>query len=263
MTRILLALLVLLAFATPAGASTKIDYGPISHKGLKKLGGISSSKKLTLQLGLIANQSGLQKAVKAASNPASSSYGKYPSLSTLQSKYGASSSKRKGVVNAFKKQSIKATIDVTHLRATATVSIGKAKKLFGTKWAVYKAKSGAHVALPVNTPKAPSGIKGNVDTIAGTRLQLTSGSSSAFAGGTPTRTGTPNLGCTPGSYPSRGGVGQRAVPEPDPHRLRHRAVAGGGRPGPGRAAGDRGGGADARRRTSTRSAPASARRGRR
>jgi subtilase family serine protease len=204
MTRIcsLLALIALLAFATPAAASTKIDYGPISHKGLKKLGGISSSKKLTLQLGLIANQSGLQKAVKAASNPASGSYGKYPSLSTLQSKYGASSSKRKGVVNAFKKQSVKATIDVTHLRATATVSIGKAKKLFGTKWAVYKAKSGAHVALPVNTPKAPSGIKGNVDTIAGTRLQLTSGSSSAFAGGTPTRTGTPNLGCTPGSYPS-------------------------------------------------------------
>ena len=59
---------------------------------------------------------------------------------------------------------------------TATVSIGKAQKLFGTKWAVYKAKSGAHVALPVNTPKLPNGIKGNVDTIAGTRLQLTSGS---------------------------------------------------------------------------------------
>ena len=41
MTRILLALLALLAFATPADASTKIDYGPISHKGLKKLGGVS------------------------------------------------------------------------------------------------------------------------------------------------------------------------------------------------------------------------------
>src|SRR4051794_23780271 len=214
MTRIrtLLALLALLVFAAPAGASTKIDYGPISHKGLKKLGGISSSKKLTLQLGLIANQSGLQKAVKAASNPASSSYGKYPSLSTLQSKYGASSSKRKGVVNAFKKQSVKATIDVTHLRATATVPIGKAQKLFGTKWAVYKAKSGAHVALPVNTPKAPSGIKGNVDTIAGTRLQLTSGSSSAFDGGTPTRTGSPALGCTPGSYPGAAASGNGLFP---------------------------------------------------
>ena len=109
-------------------------------------------------------------------------------------------------MNAFKKQSVKAKVDVTHLRVSATVSIGKAQKLFGTKWSVYKAKSGAHVALPVNTPKLPSGIKGNVDTLAGTRLQLTSGSSSARTsavdGGTPTRTGTPALGCTPGSFPS-------------------------------------------------------------
>jgi len=181
MTR--LALLVvagLLTLAAPAAASTKVDYGPISHKGLKKLGAASTSQKLPLQIGLIANQSGLQNAVKAASNPSSGSYGKYPSLSTLQSKYGASSSKRKGVVNAFKKQNVKATVDVTHLRVSATPTIGKAQKLFGTKWAVYKAKSGAKVALPVNTPKLPSGIKGNVDTVAGTRLQLSQGSSSAL-----------------------------------------------------------------------------------
>ena len=71
---------------------------------------------------------GLQGAVKSASNPSSSSYGKYPSLSTLQSKYGASSSKRKGVVNAFKKQSVKATVDVTHLRVSATPTSAKAQK---------------------------------------------------------------------------------------------------------------------------------------
>src|SRR6185369_2018344 len=55
---------------------------------------------------------------------------------------------------------------------------------------------------------------GDVDTIAGTRHQLGGASSSAarvardpvrskkaFAGGTPTRTGTPDLGCTPASFP--------------------------------------------------------------
>jgi kumamolisin len=202
----LLVALALLAAAAPAAAAAKVDYGPISHKGLKKLGAASKSTKLPLQIGLIANQSGLQSAVKSAANPSSGSYGKYPSLSTLQSKFGASSSKRKGVVNAFKKQSVKATVDVTHLRVSATVSVGKAQKMFGTKWAVYKAKSGAHIALPVNTPKLPSGIKGNVDTVAGMRVQLTNGSSSAHTsavnGGTPTRTGTPALGCTPSTYPS-------------------------------------------------------------
>jgi subtilase family serine protease len=200
---------VLAALAgAPAAVASSVDYGPISHKGFKTVGAASTSTKLPLQLGFVANQSGLQSAVKSASNPASSSYGKYPSLSTLQSKYGASSSKRKAVVNAFKSNGITATVDVTHLRASATVSIGKAQKMFGTKWKVYKTSSGSKVALPVNTPKLPSGIKGNVDTVAGMRLQLSSGSSSsaraaaAAAGGTPTRTGTPSFGCVPGTFPA-------------------------------------------------------------
>ena len=60
----------------------------------------------------------------------------------------------------------------------------------------------------MNTPKLPTGIKGNVDTVAGMRLQLSSGSSSSAAraavvadGGTPTRTGTPAFGCVPGDVP--------------------------------------------------------------
>ena len=176
----------------PAALAASVDYGPISHSGLKNLGAASTSLKLPLQLGLIANQSGLQSAVKSASNPASSSYGKYPSLSTLQSKYGASSSKRNAVVNAFKANGITATVDVTHLRVSATVSVSKAQKMFGTKWNVYKTSTGSKVALPVNTPKLPSGINGNVDTVAGMNVQLSSGSSSSAArvavvadGGTP------------------------------------------------------------------------------
>jgi hypothetical protein len=90
----------------PVEASTKVDYGAISHKGFKTIGAASASLKLGLQIGFVANQSGLQSAVKSASNPASSSYGKYPSLSTLQSKYGAASSTRKSVVNAFKSSGI-------------------------------------------------------------------------------------------------------------------------------------------------------------
>src|SRR3954463_1176280 len=210
-TRTLMAaatLLALLAGGPPALAAS-VDYGPISHSGDTTVGAASTSLKLSLQLGLIANQSGLQSAVKAASNPASSTYGKYASLSTLQSKYGASSSKRNAVVNAFKSNGITATVDVTHLRVSATVSVSKAQKMFGTKWNVYKTSTGSKVALPVNTPKLPSGISGNVDTVAGTRVQLSSGSSSSVAraavvadGGSPTRTGTPAFGCVPTMFPA-------------------------------------------------------------
>ena len=80
------------------------------------------------------------------------------------------------------------------------MSIGKAQKLFGTKWKVYRTSTGSKVALPVDTPRLPKGIKGHVDTVAGKRLQLSGGSSSAARaaavadGGTPTRTGTRALG---------------------------------------------------------------------
>ena len=133
-------------------------------------------------MGLVANNSGIQSAAKKASNPKSDSYGKYPSLSTLQSKWGATSSKRKAVVNAFKSQGVTAKVDVTHLRAWATVSIGKAQKMFGTKWAVYHTSSGNQlVALPVNTPKLPKGLKGNVDVVAGMRLIVNHATSSRHA----------------------------------------------------------------------------------
>ena len=199
----------LLFGAAPAQAS--IDYGPISHKGLKKVGATSTSHNLRLQLGLVADNAGIQKKAKSASNPASSAYGKYLSLSKLARNYGAGSSVRKRVVNAFKSEKVNATVDVTHLRVSARLSVGKAQKMFGTKWADYRTSSGSVVALPVNTPRAPKGIKGNVDTIAGMRLTVSVHAAAArhprgrrvargavggpYDGGTPTRTGIPAPSC--------------------------------------------------------------------
>ena len=197
-------------------SSPSVDFGDISHKGLKDLGPASTGLKLSLELGLIADQQGIANAVKAASNPSSSSYGDYLSLSSLQQKYGATSSRRNAVVGAFKTYGMTATVDVTHLRVSATISIGNAQKLFGTKWHLYATgTSNQAVALPVNTPKLGSGLAGNVDTVSGLRLDVTthvSGNSSvsragqgraaSVAGGTPTRTGTISPGCATTTYPS-------------------------------------------------------------
>jgi kumamolisin len=206
-----LAAVLLLAFAaSPAGASTKVDYGNISHKGLKNLGPASTGLKLSLQIGMIANQQGIENAVKSASNPSSSSYGHYLTLSSLQQKYGASSSRRNAVTGAFKPYGVTATVDVTHLRVGATISIKNAQKLFGTKWNLYATgEPNQAVALPVNTPKLGSGLNGNIDTISGLGLYVTQHASASAAaqptkvdGGTPTRTGTPEPGCASSTYPS-------------------------------------------------------------
>ena len=202
--------------------------------GMKTVGAASTSLKLPLQIGFVANKSGIQSAIKAASNPASSSYGKYPSLSTLQSKYGASSSKRKSVVNAFKSYGITAKVDVTHLRVSATVSVGKAQKMFGTKWKVYKTSTGSKRGDARQHAEAPEGHQGQRRHGRRACACSSSGGSSSAAraavvadGGTPTRTGTPAFGCVPTDLPERAGLEQRPVPEPDPDRLRDRAAAGG------------------------------------
>jgi subtilase family serine protease len=218
--RVISAVVAFLALNAGTGlavaSSTKVNFGDTSHKGLKNLGSASPGLKLALQLGMIANQQGIANAVKAASSPSSSTYGQYLSLSTLQKKYGASSSRRNAVVGAFKPYGVAATVDVTHLRVGATLSIKSAQKLFGTKWDLYATgQTNQAVALPVNTPKLGSGLNGNVDTVSGLGLYVTQhvsassslsrirrGRTASVDGGTPTRTGTINPGCATTTYPS-------------------------------------------------------------
>ena len=210
--------MVLAPITGPGGAvaSTSVDFGDISHKGLKDLGPASSGLKLSLELGLVANQQGIANAVKAASNPSSSSYGHYLSLSTLQKNYGATSSRRNAVVGAFKNYGVTATVDVTHLRVSATISVKNAQKMFGTKWDLYATgETNQAVALPVDTPKLGSGLAGNVDTVSGLGLYVTEHVSASTSvsharqtrtasvdGGTPTRTGTIDPGCATTTYPA-------------------------------------------------------------
>ena len=76
---------LVLSIATGTAAASTVNYGDISHKDLKDQGPASTGTKLPLKVGMIANQSGILRAVKSASNPTSSSYGKYLSISSLQS----------------------------------------------------------------------------------------------------------------------------------------------------------------------------------
>ena len=213
------AVWLVLGVVCATASASSVNFGDISHKNLKDLGRASTGTKLPLEIGMIANQSGISSAVKSASNPTSSSFGTYLSISSLQSKYGASSRRRKAVIGAFGKYNSKATVDVFHLRVVTTITIGTAQKMFGTNWHVYvNSSTGARSALPVHTPKLPSGLSGNVDTIAGLGHVIRSGSSGAanvpsatlapvvqpaiYGGGTPTHTGTISAGCATSMFPA-------------------------------------------------------------
>jgi len=208
--------------------STSINYGPLSHSGMKKVGDAPGNAPVLLQIGLVANQSGISNAAKAASDPTSATYGQYLTLSELASKYGASKSRQNDVLNELKSVGITGTVNVTALLVTASTTISKLEKLFATQWTTYKTgESGAdeYEAFPNATPKTPKGFSGNVATVvdvtpyvAASYVHTTSSSSSSsgsraaraiagatdgpYAGGTPTRTGAIGPSCLQQDYPS-------------------------------------------------------------
>jgi kumamolisin len=186
-----------MAVASPAAADAWVDYGPIAHKRLHRLGPAPPGLRLTLQLGLKADQSGIRNALKAAASPASETYGSYPSLPALTRRYGASSSVRQAVAGVFRRYGNTARVDATHLRTAVTISVATAQRMFGTPWAVYRTSvPGQFVVLPVKRPRLPEGLAGNVDIVAGLRVGLTEiAVSPASSGGTPVRTGVVAPNC--------------------------------------------------------------------
>ena len=63
-----LAVWVVLSVVCGTAAAASVNYGDISHKNLKDLGQASTGTKLPLEIGMIANQSGIASAVKSASS---------------------------------------------------------------------------------------------------------------------------------------------------------------------------------------------------
>jgi subtilase family serine protease len=199
-----------------AVAGTGVDFGPLSHAGLKRVGAAPTGYPVTLQLGLVAGQKGIAGAARAGSDPSSPSYGNYPTLSELARRWGAPPARRRAVLSALRVVGVRGTVDVTGLRVTAPTTIGRMEKLFATTWSVYATGSaGVYVALPNGLPRVPLGLRGNVDVVAGvrpflfgrtahaTKKSATKGTSATppvpatgpYAGGTPTRTGTVAPNC--------------------------------------------------------------------
>jgi subtilase family serine protease len=213
----LLTVSVALSVAAFSGAASdatqaQIDFGLPSAAGRKHLGAAPKSFPVTLQLGLVADQQGIANAARYGSDPSSPTYGQYPTLTELAQRWGAPAARRRAVLQALRAVGAHGTVDVTGLRVTARMTIGRMEQLFGRQWSLYTTSSaGTYVALPVGRPRAPKGLLGNVDTVAGLSpfvvrrgsptLGLTestrpaASSTGPYAGGTPTRTGTVGQNC--------------------------------------------------------------------
>jgi hypothetical protein len=205
-----------------AAQPAKVDFGLPSRAGLKRVGAAPAGFPVTLELGLLADQKGIASDVRASSDPSSSTYGIYPTLSEFAHRRGADPVRRRVVIAALSAVSIRGAVDATGLRVTAPTTIGRMEKLFAREWSLYATRSaGTFVALPDGRPRIPKGLQGNVDVVAGaspflirrpritqrSRVEVTSRSGpppigGPYAGGTPTRTGTAGPNCLTSGEPA-------------------------------------------------------------
>ena len=136
------------AFASPAGA--------VPTARTTKVGAAPAETSLHLVLPLTADLGGLRRLALAITTPGSSAYGAYQPLATLARRFGASAQTRRRVTTFLRHEGARdVQIDPTGLFANATLTAGRAARLFATPLAQFRAR-GARFIAPAAEAKATS-----------------------------------------------------------------------------------------------------------
>ena len=113
-------------------APNALAAGPIA--GAARVGQAPAHKQLTVLLPLKVDQSGLAAFATAVSTPGSAQYGHFASMSTLARRFGATSAVRARVTSfLLRNGATHVAADRTGLDVSATLSVARAQRLFGTR----------------------------------------------------------------------------------------------------------------------------------
>ncbi|HEX8976848.1 MAG TPA: protease pro-enzyme activation domain-containing protein, partial [Solirubrobacteraceae bacterium] len=124
-----------LALPTPAAASARAAQGSAARLGLAP-----SGQSLPLVFPLRADVAGLERFASEVSTVGSPLYGHYAPLSVLARRFGASMPDRLRVTRFLHRAgATHVRIDATGLFADATLSVGRATRLFGASLARFHA----------------------------------------------------------------------------------------------------------------------------
>jgi subtilase family serine protease len=154
-------------------APTALAAGPVA--GAARVGSAPAQKQLTVLLPLKVDQSGLAAFATAVSTPGSAQYGHYASMSTLARRFGARSAVRTRVISFLRRKgATHVAADRTGLDVSATLSVARAQRLFGTRLSSFRtdAKSGiARFVAPESTTHVPGALAGDVTGVVGLDTQ--------------------------------------------------------------------------------------------
>lgn len=158
----LLATLLTLAFSP--GSSARAD----AIAQAARVGSASTSEQLDLVLPLVADQAGLQRFALAVTTIGSPEFGQYESIPQLAARFGASARTRARVLRFLR--SAGATdlrVDATGLFVDASLSAGRAERVFATPLASFRLAHGARFTAPSGAVSLPRALQGLVTGVIG------------------------------------------------------------------------------------------------
>jgi len=154
-------------------APTALAAGPAA--GAARVGSAPANKQLTVLLPLKVDQRGLAAFATAVSTPGSPRYGDYASMSTLARRFGARSAVRARVISFLRHAgATHVAADRTGLYVSATLSVARAQRLFGTHLSSFSTDSRAGVArfvAPESATHVPGALAGDVTGVVGLDTQ--------------------------------------------------------------------------------------------
>ena len=219
------ALLALVTFAF-AGTGAALAAGVPALAHATRLGAAPTAKSLQLVLPLRVDGSGLARFAAAVSTPGSPQYGHYASVAALARRFGASASARARVMLYLRSHgATHVSVDATGMLAEATMSVGRAERLFESPLSQYRAADRTRFLAPAAAPTVPAALRSLVSGVVGldtapvaspgvesahslspVARAAQSGSSTLPLSGTPqgcpagVAAGGPNPGFTPNQY---------------------------------------------------------------
>jgi subtilase family serine protease len=143
--------------------------GPVARAA--RLGSAPAQQRLTIDLPLRTDTSGLARFAAAVSDPSSPEYGLYEPVAMVSRRFGATPAQRRNVVSYLR--SVGATdvsIDVTGQFADATMPVATAARVFGTALASFRVDtvSGAQrFVAPTAAVHVPAALVGSVTGVIG------------------------------------------------------------------------------------------------
>ena len=150
----------LVALLVAAGA-----LAPVATAGTAaRVGATPAGQRLHLLLPLVADDTGLDRFASAVSTPGNRLYGQFESIAELSRRFGASTATRARAVRFLHRAgAARIRVDATGLFVDATMSAGRAERLFGSKLEQYRtAEAGrrAEFTAPAAAVRLPRGLRG-------------------------------------------------------------------------------------------------------